>query len=405
VKPWALNAFINGLNSLNRKLNNLKMTTPLKILVDQNVPLATEFFSEFGELLPKPGREITKDDCLDVDVLLVRSITKVDEALLSGTKVKFVGTCTIGIDHLDIKYLESQDIVWANAPGCNANAVIQYVLSAISSATPNWMNKTVGIIGCGAIGGKLYRLFLQLGVNCICYDPFLDKTTIKDLVSFEEVLQADIITLHTPLTYEGPFPTFHLLNKNNLYHIKKNALLINSSRGPVIDNQALLSEIERSGLNVVLDVWENEPEVGSSLFEKVKIGTPHIAGYSLEGKERGTLMIYKALSSFLKNQSVSDKDHLLNNEKHLLDIVGNRIDQEEVNSDQSMLNKIISECYNIEIDHQALKKVIEDNEDLALEFDRLRKNYPVRREFSHFELPNEFQGSLLNNWFKALANA
>jgi erythronate-4-phosphate dehydrogenase len=376
------------------------MLKKLNILIDQNIPLVEEFFSDFGNLLRKPGRQITAVDCREIDILLVRSVTKVNKTLLEGSSVKFVGSCTIGIDHLDVDYLTEKDIAWANAPGCNANAVIQYVLSAMAAVKPDWMEKTVGIIGCGAIGGKLHQQLSRLGVSCLCYDPFLGSEANADLTSLEDVLSSDVITLHTPLTLNGPYPTFHLLNAKNLSFIQSDALLINSCRGSVIDNNALLKEIDRRSLSVVLDVWEDEPGINQELLQKTSIGTPHIAGYSLEGKERGTYFIYRALCQFLKASIAEAKQELLSKQQSLLSEVVNMLDDK---TSRAAFNEIILTCYNIRQDDQALRDFFKNSyANIGPYFDGLRNSYAVRREFNHFLLPESLLHTEAGQWFDRL---
>lgn len=357
----------------------------MKIIVDQNIPLAQEFFSHLGEVIALPGRDLKSSDLKGADILLVRSITQVNESLLSGSNIQFVGSCTIGIDHLDTDYLDANNITWANAPGCNANAVVQYVFSAMAALRPEWQKHTIGIVGCGNIGRRLYQRLCRLGCDVMVYDPFLESAPPVDidpahLVSFNKVLDADIITCHTPLTRNGPFPTYHLFGYDELSQLSDKTLLINSGRGAVIDNEALLSVLnQRTLLNqpvlsLALDVWENEPTINRQLLEKVNLGTFHIAGYSVEGKEQGTYMIYKALCQFLNKPIPQEKDLLLSQDKTTLDL-----HQHE----QASLNDLILACYNIVDDDKTLRN--------DSRFDLLRKEYVSRREYSHFELSSSVQ--------------
>ncbi len=366
----------------------------MKIVADQNIPLARELFGKFGDIQCLAGREINTSDIVDADILLVRSVTNVNQKLLEGSNVKFVGSCTIGVDHLDIDYLDRQKIQWANAPGCNANAVVQYVLSAMAKAKPDWMKKTIGIIGCGNIGGRLHQRLKKLGVSCLCYDPLLTAEDNENLVSFEEILQADIITCHTPLTKTGPFPTYHLLDSEALNQLKSDVLLINSGRGAAIDNEALLNELEKRPLSVVLDVWENEPIVNKALIKHIALGTPHIAGYSIEGREQGTFMIYQALCQYLEMPIDSDVVNILTNDKANVDnSINEAIENNNINMDERF-NRLLLSCYPIEEDDQRLRQV--DN------FDGLRKNYISRREYNHFILPKSLHDSPLEHWFNTV---
>lgn len=378
----------------------------MKIVADQNIPLAKEFFSEIGEITSLPGRDITSDDIDGADILLVRSVTNVNRELLSSnSSVKFIGSCTIGVDHLDTEFLSKANITWANAPGCNANAVVQYVLTAMAIAQPKWLEKTIGIIGCGNVGQRLYKCLTALGVKCICYDPFLSAATNSSLVDLNDLLaRADIISCHVPLTSNGEYPSLHMLGKKELATIKNNALLINSGRGAVIDTVALSQEIDArvlkdEKLKVVLDVWENEPIVDHSLLNKIILGTPHIAGYSIEGREQGTFMIYQALCRFLKQPLSLHAQSLLTTNKISVD-TNSVFDQKALNDKTKNIdsfNRLLLFCYDINRDHQALYNV--DN------FDVLRKNYPARREYSHFVLPEDINNSQILQWFDAIKSS
>jgi erythronate-4-phosphate dehydrogenase len=379
------------------------MTRKIKIVADLNIPLAKELFSEMGEVSLVPGREITSKDIEDADILLVRSVTNVNRELLSNNStIKFVGSCTIGIDHLDTHFLSDANITWANAPGCNANAVVQYALTAMTIAQPKWLQKTIGIIGCGNVGGRLYKCLTALGVNCICYDPLLTSTTGLKLVDLDYLLShADIVSCHVPLTSAGKFPSLHMLGKKELASLKNNALLINSGRGAVIDTIALSQELDRrtainTKLKVVLDVWENEPVVDHELLNKIAFGTPHIAGYSIEGREQGTFMIYQALCSYLKQSPSIYAQSLLTTNK--ITVAVDSIFDQKILSDSTdnfkNFNRLLLSCYNSMIDHQALCQV--NN------FDELRKNYPARREYSHFCLPENFNNRQIFEWFETI---
>lgn len=271
---------------------------PLKIVADDNIAFATDFFAPLGGVRLLPGRELSAADVQDADVLLVRSITRVNAALLAGSAVKFVGSCTIGSDHVDTDWLAEQGITYACAPGCNAQAVVDYVCAVLEAlAVP--AHQRVGVVGCGNVGGALLQHLREAGRPCCGYDPLLIDSDLP-LVSFEQILACDVICLHTPLTRSGAFPTWHLFDATVIAQIKAGTVLLNAGRGAVIDSAALLQRLHtRNDLRVVLDVWENEPNINTELLARVAIGTPHIAGYSFEGKLRGTQMVYEALCRFL----------------------------------------------------------------------------------------------------------
>ena len=348
----------------------------LKIVADQNMLMVEELFGELGAIEYLPGREITATDVADADILLVRSVTRVDKALLEGSSVAFVGSATIGTDHVDQAYLAEQGVRFAHAPGCNANAVVQYDLSVLSNLQPDWQNRTLGIVGCGNVGGRVYRALKSLGVKCCVYDPFLTAEQNPDLVDFESVLAADIICVHTPLSNDGPFPTKHLFNADVLASLSDDTLLINAGRGAVIDNAALLALLESgSKLRVALDVWEPEPNINCQLLERVLLASPHIAGYSREGKIRGTEML--AEDYFQWSSGVTFRS------------------AEAVDADTGLvqgenLSEFVLASYNVADDDRRMRAAIANRSASVAEvFDRLRKDYPQRREFSYFRVDSE----------------
>jgi erythronate-4-phosphate dehydrogenase len=373
----------------------------MKLIIDENIPLGTEFFSHLGDVQRLPGRKITPADVKDADALIIRSVTRVDEKLLGSSRVKFVGTCTIGVDHLDLAYLNQQGIRWANAPGCNANSVVEYVYAALSSMDVNWTKSRIGIIGCGNVGGLLYRRLRAQGIQLHCYDPNLTKEQIPDLSSLDDVLACDIVSMHTPLVTDGPYPSFHLLKREQLMQLKQGAVLINAGRGSVISNQDLLSVMnERSDLRVILDVWEPEPEISIPLLKKVVIGTPHIAGYSYDGKLNGTEMIYQAYCQFLKRQT----------EKNLQDLVpqlnDNILDAGHLTDPWAIVKHLVLQAYNIEADNMRLREAAHDaitnNIAIGEGFDALRKHYPKRNEFHNYKVRYQKANPETKKWLSLL---
>ena len=343
----------------------------MKIVADENMPLVREMFSAYGEVETFPGRELRSEQVKGADVLLVRSVTPVNADLLEGSSVRFVGSATIGTDHVDQAYLEQQGIRFTSAPGCNANAVVQYVLSVLCSLRSDWQEQTVGIVGCGNVGGRLYQTLQKLGVDCRCYDPFLFETDNIHLVSFEEVIQSDILCLHTPMTTDGPYPTFHLFNEAVLSQLAPNALLINAGRGAVVDNRALLNLLPQQSWQVVLDVWEGEPDIALPLLELVDIGTPHIAGYSYDGKVNGTEMVRDAFCAWLGKdtpaQMVSQEKVIDLEASTLLEAVLATFDVAQ--EDQRMRDALLASVVNV-----------------SKGFDQMRKTCPKRLEFQHYRV-------------------
>ena len=354
----------------------------MKIIADENIPCVEQAFASLGEVELLPGRGMQARQVRDADILLVRSVTRVDEQLLAGSNIRFVGSATIGFDHIDREYLQGRGIGFSTAPGSNATSAAEYVISALMALAElrgiNIAAKTAGIIGCGNVGSRVLRKFTALGIGCQVNDPPLKMSGgHDDYVELDAVLQADIITLHVPLVSTGINPTFHLLDEANLERLKPNAIVINTARGAAVDNRALDHLLERrSDLSVVLDVWEGEPDISMSLLEKVTLATPHIAGYSLDGKLRGTEMIHTAACDYFQRPlqwSVADElpaEELLDSGAFIAgDVPGN-------------IRKAVLECYDIRDDDVRLRAIrsLPEHQRPAY-FDRLRKEYPVRREF------------------------
>lgn len=373
----------------------------LKIIADENIPLINEFFGELGQIHRLPGRNMRPDDLADADVLVVRSVTKVDETLLAQSRIKFVGTCTIGVDHLDQQYFENAGVAWSSAPGCNANSVVEYVYAALVYLNESWLGKRFGIIGAGNVGGLLYQRLKAQGVNVICYDPNLSLEQNPDLSSLEAVLACDIISMHTPLVMDGPFPSFHLIGEPELRQLKPNAVLINAGRGPVIDNQALKRVLlERTDLRVVLDVWEPEPAIDVELLELVKLGSPHIAGYSYDGKLNGTEMIYRACAKRLGIEATKKMSDLVQ------PLADNKLDAGSETDPWLLAKKLILQVYNIASDDARIREqaaAAQRGEVVFAEaFDQLRKNYPRRREFHNYYVQLSDNATQAREWLQVL---
>lgn len=377
----------------------------MRIVADENIPLVNEFFGHMGDVVCLPGRNMTAADVRDADALIVRSVTKVNPLLLAGSKVKFVGTCTIGVDHLDQDYLDGNNIRWSSAPGCNANSVVEYVYAALCHLDINWLPVKFGIIGCGNVGGLLYKRLKAQGVDVRCYDPNLTLAQNPDLVSLDEVLACDIISMHTPLVTTGPHPSFHLLGRKELLQLKSGAVLLNCGRGAVINNQALLDVLsERQDLNIVLDVWEPEPDISLELLDKVLLGSPHIAGYSYDGKLNGTEMIYQALCRHLEQSPISSLSALVpplsNNEL--------RVDEDTLQAGDifHIVKSLIKQVYDIAADDARLRaqaaQALAGNVIFGEGFDGLRKHYPKRREFHNYQVHLESISDADKQWLKVL---
>ena len=362
----------------------------MKIIADENMSAVGEIFAPYGEVETLPGREINAATVATADVLLVRSVTTVNKQLLEGSSVQFVGSATIGTDHIDQQYLQQKGIHFAHAPGCNAEAVVQYMFSVFCTLELQWRDKTVGIIGCGNVGGRLFHRLSALGVSCDVYDPFLSDAECSSLTNLETALSADIVCLHTPLTREGQYPTHHLINRQVLEQsIRPGALLINASRGGVIDNLALRAHLKSGAdLKVALDVWEGEPEINLDLLRQVRIATPHIAGYSLEGRLRGTQMVRDGMCRSL-GLAIDDSLSTV--------AVGLSAGGEGRGADSLMIEKgqgldqAILASYQVAEDDKQMRRALGDESGKSggktgVLFDGLRKHYAQRREFSYYNV-------------------
>ena len=351
------------------------------IVADKNIPMVEQAFSGLGDVQLVDGRNLNRADLRNADALLVRSITKVDAKLLEDTPVKFVGSATSGIDHIDVDWLNANGIQFAYTPGNNAQAVAEFVITVLQVLSERYCDpldqKVLGVVGYGNIGKRLVRLAQTLGIKCLINDPFLQaEPAFRDVPfhSLEELLeQADIISLHTPLTREGRHPTHHLLNAERLCRIKDKAWLINSARGAVVDGQSLLTQLREKRLIAALDVWEGEPSIDTLLLQHVDLATPHIAGYSLEGKLNATESLHKALSKAFSLQASWEAP---------LPTIGIEKDLNRFELSPA-LRYLCRESCNIEADDQNLRQLpdLPVNERAAY-FDSLRVSYRFRREFA-----------------------
>lgn len=352
----------------------------MKIVADENIPLIHEFFDSLGDVVTVPPRELSRAHTRDADILVVRSVVPIGRSLLEDTAVKFVGTCTAGVDHLDSRALDELGISWSGAPGCNAAAVGDYVFSTFAGLGLDYLSSKVGIIGCGNVGGSLFRRLHALGVDCRCYDPLLTEKEQVNLSGLDEVLEADIVCVHAPLTKTGSYPSYHLLGSKQLAQLKPGATLISAGRGGVIDNSALRELLhKRDDLQVVLDVWESEPDIDKALYAQVSLGTPHIAGHSYDGKVKGTEIIYRKVCDFLQQPATLTFADLDNFKPQ------DTIRLRATNSLKAIQEAILS-VYDMRSDHERFKQALHNEAPSRLAFDKLRKNYPMRREFSNYRV-------------------
>lgn len=355
----------------------------MKIVADQNIPRVEEAFSGLGEVVPVDGRALDPALLSDADVLLVRSISRVDEALLRGTKVAYVGSATSGIDHVDREYLERRGIGFAWAPGVNAQSVAEYIVAALlelSTARDEPLaGRTLGAIGCGEVGRRVVRAARALGLRSLVNDPPLADTghAPEPTVPLDELLaRSDIISLHVPLNRREPYATFHLVDERFLNALRPGAWLINTSRGAVVDTGTLACALESGGLAAVLDVWENEPRISPDLLERTALATPHIAGYSAEGKTNATETLYRAVCSHFGFEPAW---------RNTLPPTPEPVDLSGLDGEQAV-RTMVRHAYDIRADDARLRRLPElPPEERPAYFDRLRAEYPVRREFAAWQ--------------------
>lgn len=351
------------------------------IVADENIPLLDAFFQGFGEIRRYPGRSLDAASVREADILLVRSVTKVDRHLLEGSRVQFVGTCTIGTDHLDLDYFDQVGIRWSSAPGCNARGVVDYVLGSLLTLADlegaSLPERVYGVVGAGQVGGRLVSVLRALGWKVMVCDPLRQAAEGGDYVELDTLLQAcDVISLHTPLERGGQYPTWHLLGPAELAKLRPGAWLINASRGAVVDNGALRTLLQqRDDLHAVLDVWEDEPQVDLQLADLCTVATPHIAGYSLDGRQRGTAQIYRALCQHLGVNEVIQLADLLPRPP----VAQIELDAEvDLQWALAMLCRAIYDPRRDDADFR--RSLSEDVQQQRAAFDALRKHYPPRRE-------------------------
>jgi erythronate-4-phosphate dehydrogenase len=361
----------------------------MKIVCAETVLLGETAFSHAGKTEVIPDREITHNDLLDTDALIIRSKTKATEELLRGTPIKFVGTATAGTDHLDSAWMQQRGIYSCAAPGCNANSVSEYVVAGLLTLGRrhgfDLAGKTIGVIGCGNVGSRVVKKCHALGMNVLRNDPPLAAvSTDPDFQTLETVLaESDIVTLHVPFIKEKPWPTDHLANYLFFEQLKPGAIFINASRGSVCDYDALM-DAKRGGAvsRTILDVWSPEPAFRTDILKMTDLASPHIAGHSYEGKINGTIDCYNELCNFFEiSKDWNIAASLPAPEVPTLEIDCTKRDDEEI------LHSTIKAVYDIEADDRLIRDAAVRNEiERSRNFDALRKNYRMRREFNNTTL-------------------
>lgn len=354
----------------------------MKILIDDKIPFIKGVLEPYAEVVYLPGVQITRNDIVNTDALIIRTRTKCDENLLRDTSVKFIATATIGCDHIDTGWCEANGISWTNAPGCNAGSVHQYMMSVLATLSTHFGfsfgEKTLGVVGVGNVGSKVASLGEAMGMKVLLNDPpRAEKEGPAHFVSLHEVLSmSDLISLHVPLNCSGSHQTYHLFDKATFELLPYRTILINSSRGEVVDNHALKNVLKNRKIGAaVLDVWENEPNIDLELLPLLNIATPHIAGYSADGKANGTAMSVQAVSRFfgipLAGWYPSEIPSPPQPLRFELDCNGKSL--------QQCLCEAIWHTYPVNDDDGRLRTSPES-------FEIQRGNYPVRREFAAFTI-------------------
>ena len=354
----------------------------MKVVCDSHIPFLKGALEPYCDVAYAQGQDIGPDLVRDADALIVRTRTRCDSNLLAGSKVRFIATATIGYDHIDTAWCEANGIRWTNAPGCNSWSVQQYVGSLLVTLSRHMLfsfkDKTIGIVGVGNVGSKVARLAALLGFRVLlCDPPRARREATNAFVTLDEIInRCDIISLHVPLIRDGEDATYHLFDRNRLSSLSRNQILINTSRGEVVDNAALKEVLKKKAIcTAALDVWENEPLIDRDLMNLLFIGTPHIAGYSIDGKATGTTMCIQALGKFFdlpcRDWEVSEVPESIRPSEFSIDATGK--------TPQEVLADAILYTYNVRDDDTALMSDISS-------FEKLRSDYPVRREFPAYSV-------------------
>lgn len=369
----------------------------MKIVADDKIPFLRGALEHMAEVVYVPGKEISHEIIIDADALLIRTRTRCNEKLLKGTSVKFIGTATIGFDHIDTEYCEKNNIAWTNAPGCNSSSVQQYITAVLLKIAHDHnfslKDKTLGIVGVGNVGSKVEKAARIMGMNVLLNDPpRAEKEGAAKFVSLKDLIAgSDIITVHVPLNLTGQYKTHHLFDNEIFKFMNKGTWFINSSRGEVVETGSLKNSIRTGTISAVTDVWEKEPDIDSELMSLVYIATPHIAGYSTDGKANGTSMAVNSLSSFfglpLKNW-YPDNVPAPSNPDIVIDGKGK--------NDEDVIREAVMQTYDIASDDERLRKS-------PSTFEKQRGDYPLRREFPAYSVLVKSGSESVRNKLESLA--
>ena len=368
-----------------------------KIVVDDAVALARPLFEPLGEVVCLPGKAISRSDLVDADALIVRSRTQVNAELLADTAVRFVGSTVVGLDHIDQAWLLDQGIAFYSAQGCNARSVAEFVITQILQQAQAYnqpiSTMTLGIIGVGHVGQSLHTLATALGMRCRLNDPPKQHQARGDAASaycdLASALKADVISLHTPLTDQGPWPTRHLLDADALAQLKPEQMLINAARGGVIDEAAWCQA--PTGINLI-DCWENEPWINAAIYAKASVATPHIAGHAFDAKIRGGLWAAQALAKAWQRPFDSAWQNHLPDAPEPLTVA-------EASDIQTQLTDLVTQCHDPFQDDLAIR--CKEIECVHKKYEYYRRHYPLRREW-HAHRVYQTKDSKLNNLLKSL---
>jgi erythronate-4-phosphate dehydrogenase len=351
----------------------------MKIIIDDKIPYIRGAFEPFAEVVYLPGNKTTSEVVKDADAIVTRTRTRCNRELLEGSGVKFIATATIGFDHIDTEYCREAGIEWTNAPGCNAESVNQYIASALFSWSMqkrvDLKDKTIGIVGVGHVGVKIAQLCNTIDMKVLLNDPPRERIEgSENFVALNEIQdEADIITFHVPLNMTGEDATFHMADDKFIQNLKKKPLLINTCRGEVTETLAVKNALRNGAISgFIADCWENEPEIDLELLNLADYGTPHIAGYSKDGKANGTKMSVQAISRFFSLGIDNwEPENMELPESTVIEMDGNQ------RREYSILAEAVLSTYDIGNDNEALR----ENPHL---FEKLRGDYPVRREFDSY---------------------
>ncbi len=353
----------------------------MKIVIDDKIPYIRGAFEGVAEVVYLPGAKTTPEVVKDADAIVTRTRTICNEQLLARSAVKFIATATIGYDHIDTDYCDAVEIKWTNAPGCNSKSVEQYVASALmvlaESRKLQLKDLCIGVVGVGNVGSKVARFCDLMEMKVLLNDPPRERAEGADaFVNLQQIMeQSDIISLHVPLNMKGEDATFRLVNDVFLNSLKRKPVLINSCRGEVIETNAIKAALKSGQISgFVCDCWENEPDIDRELLALTEIATPHIAGYSKDGKAAGTLMSVRAISDFfglgLNNWQPSGVELPTN---PIIEIDGTGLNEQEI------ISKSILATYDIRTDDTLFRNNV-------AEFEKQRGDYPTRREFPAFTI-------------------